>query len=176
MWIRADPADDADDALLRWDERAHQEHLGRVLLERPIGEGAVIRRVLGAEVGLCFPIERGIGMERFNLSIRADRHAFQEEAVQLAGEKKVPVTEAYRLLADRVDRGDKAPVSIDYQDRDTRAALAREARRRIQASRETSLRAFGDERGVVDFSRALASVIADMEQGKSVEGIDGGAA
>lgn len=115
--------------------------------------------------------ERKRNMTRtFNLDRTEDRNAYDAEARELAKTKGISRIEAYRLLADRIE---KPPArTVDSSDPTTRVALVHEAKRRIELSRVDSITRLGNESETTPFDVALNSVVSDIVTGqKEIPGV-----
>jgi hypothetical protein len=107
----------------------------------------------------------------FDMTVQADRLAFHAEASSLAKERGTDFEGATTLLADRVTWG-LPERSIDTNDPAVRAALAAEAKKRVELSRVESIRSRGDESEALEFSLALDRVVADIRAGETVAGVE----
>ena len=118
-------------------------------------------------------------MKTFDMLARGPDGAdgLHEVALELAKAKGVTYREAL-LLLDREGRvtfgGDPPPRvrKIDLLDRAMSQALADETRKRIELSRIASITAHGDVRDETPFNVALNAVVADVQAGKSIAGIE----
>lgn len=152
MWkpIRWDETGRANEYV--WDERLWGAH-ARILADRGGDEGGTVEK------------------KTFDMMVQADRLAFHAEAQGLAKEKGIDFSAASVLIADRVTWGPPER-SIDTNDPAVRAALATEAKRRVELSRVESIRSRGDESEATKFSVELERVLADIRAGESVAGIE----